>query len=81
MSGQPTTILVKPHIDGCWACRAVEDGRWTSPWFVLGDYVRRDSLGRKGRHGFRRWFVGVCNDPNCDAECLISADAVEGLGP
>ena len=72
-------VLAK-HRRGCRAMLHYRDGGWSSPWSgVVERTAYLDTLGRRIRHGMRAWFVISCNDPDCSAKLLVSAEGVLDL--
>jgi len=75
------TKLVRDHREGCRALEHVARGWWSSPWFMNGGSVRRDSIGRRVRANAsgQTWLRMICNCTDCDAEILVRRDGVEAL--
>ncbi|KKM74172.1 hypothetical protein LCGC14_1403070 [marine sediment metagenome] len=68
------TKIITPHDKGCYALRNYKAGVWDSPWaFIIGT-ERRDSLGRKHRHGRFLYYVIRCNCTSCSAQKIVRAD-------
>lgn len=80
-------MIIEPHMEGCRALVAVEEGQWQQghPW--AGAHYQ--ALGRertgKPHTGCRIDFlVYRCNDPQCSAELIFLAETLErdlGLRP
>jgi len=68
--------LLCKHDDDCPALDAVKTGWWDHPWFMSGETFYGDKRG--GKTGTTtRWFIVVCNDPDCPAEFIVKGDALE----
>lgn len=75
-------VLLSGHVLGCSAVDAVENGDWTTPWMMTGEYASepRDSLGRRHPYGsIVAWFNVRCNSYNCDANAIVSCLDLETL--
>lgn len=42
----------------------------------LGESVYRDSIGRRNNHGYHRFAVVKCNNPECLFEALVNAEVI-----
>lgn len=58
--------LEVPHNDENW-----------HQWICLGEYVMRDTIGRKHPRGHWRWMVVQCNNTECKAQAIFSLGQVE----
>ena len=67
--------LLTPHRKGCDSVRSWPD----NPWWMPGKHEYRDSIGRKIKHGKRRWIVLECNSTRCDACAIVREDSITGL--
>lgn len=43
----------------------------------LGDFVRRDFLGREHHHGSYEWLLLKCNNSECRARAIVSLGRIE----
>lgn len=64
--------LLKAHVAGCPAVAMTEQGRWSSPWYLTGEFVWRDRAGRQRASGnHTRFAYANCNATNCNAVALV----------
>lgn len=63
--------LLHEHEEGCRAVFYTKDGSWKNPWFIPGEVVWLDSIGRKTRHAHTMWFVVKCNSTSCKARGIV----------
>ena len=69
--------LLCKHDDDCCALDGVKRWGWSTPWYLSGKrQFYADKRGGATGHG-TRWFVVECNDPECRAEFIVRADALE----
>ena len=71
--------IEKRHRRGCAALRQVEMGHWSSPWWLTGEVVYRDKIGRRSNEN-TQWLVAQCNagSAECPARAIIRAREIEG---
>jgi hypothetical protein len=68
--------ILKQHRKGCIALEHYKSGFWSTPWAHIISSDRRDAIGRNHPHGMTLWYVFCCNDPQCKAQKIVSADAI-----